>query len=145
MYCKSATTVTPKNTVNFRNPFLFWRILANIESQCSMNALIANLLSRLHLNSWHSDKQWSSQKVNCFFSLGSEKTTAASEFCPHLHAGKHYRNVILDMTFNCKGQLMKNLILRCIQKSNWLLLLQLHPWQTASGKICIYADKLHLK
>lgn len=70
MHCKSATTVTSKNTVNFRNSISFWRIPANIESQCSMNVLIANLLSRIHLNSWHSDKQWS-QKVNCFFSLGS--------------------------------------------------------------------------
>lgn len=70
--------VTPINTVNFRNPFIFWRIPANIESQCSMGILIANLLSRLHLNSWHSDKQWSSQKVNWFFSLGSEKKQTSS-------------------------------------------------------------------
>lgn len=108
------------NTVHYKNSFLFWKTTANIVPQRSkdtMNVITANLLSRLHLNSWHLDKQRSSQKFNCFFSLGFEKTTVTSEFCPNLHADKHCRNVILDMTWSCSGKLTKNLILEMYSKN----------------------------
>lgn len=61
---------------------------------------------RLHLNSWLAFGQAGKQpKSNCFFFLGLETTTGTSEFCPHLHADRHCKNVRLDTTWSCSGKI----------------------------------------